>query len=111
MHVDNLLWNDAIRDDIGIVQMFRLIIELLTDIGAQVVDVPELIRGDDGVGASFLTCSCCSTSPMDKQLQCGRKVVVHDVLKKGDIDTSSGEICDNHEVELLLAELNESFFS
>ena len=48
---------------------------------------------------------------MDEQLETWREVVVDDVLKQWDVDTSGSQVCDDEKVELLLSELLQSLFS
>jgi hypothetical protein len=48
---------------------------------------------------------------MNKELHGCWKVVVNNVLKKRDIDTSCCEVCNNHEVEFLSSKFGKSFLS
>ncbi len=73
----------------------------------QIVEVGKFLIRYDTVGGSFTTGSRCSTSSMNKELHLGGEIIVDHILEEGNIDTTSGQICDEHKVDSLASEISQ----
>ena len=51
------------------------------------------------------------TNTMHKQLGLGREVVIDDVVKLWNVNTTSCQVCDDHDLDLLLLELGHMDFA
>ena len=74
---------------------------IATDKNRQIVHVTELFWRNDAVTSTALASTSCTTRPMDKQLHFRWEVIMDDVLKQWDIDTTCCQICDKNQATSL----------
>ena len=84
---------------------------IATDKNRQIVHVTELFRRNDTVTSTALASTSCTTRPMDKQLHFRWEVIMNDVFKKWDIDTTSCQICDKKYSTQLLSESEQTILT
>lgn len=73
----------------------------------QIAEVGKFFIRNDTVGGSFTTGSRCSTSPMNKKLHLGGEIIVDHILEEGNINTTSGQISNEHKVDSLASEVSQ----